>query len=83
MRVKMLNTQKGVRAGQIYPETFAAGEEYEIDDRLLGCFISLGAVELLDVEECDPKECPACDEAECENNEPEPAEAPAKKGGKK
>ncbi len=45
-KVKILKTQRGVRAGAIHPDTFIEGREYEIDDALLESFIELGVVEL-------------------------------------
>ena len=46
--VKMLSTQLGVDEGKIYPDTYFEGEEYAIGDELLACFVSLGAVELIE-----------------------------------
>ena len=45
-RVKMLQTQRGVRDGEIHPSTFIEGQEYEIDQPLLDSFIELGVVEM-------------------------------------
>ena len=43
--VTMLSTQPGCDEGVIYPTTYQQGEQYEIGDELLRCFVSLGAVE--------------------------------------
>lgn len=46
-KVRMLKTLPGVRAGEIYPNTFVAGEEYDINDSLALGFMEQGGCEIV------------------------------------
>lgn len=55
-KVRMLKTDLGCDDGVVIPQTYREGEEYDIGDSLLSCFVDRGVVELVTSKEPKPED---------------------------